>query len=58
MASQQEQELAQKLIDIRNAGRPRRSIVGNTLVVDNGSTVIRLAMFTNNVQSDRVAIFR
>lgn len=58
MPSQQEQELAQKLIDIRNAGRPKRSIIGNTLVIESGSATIRLAMFTNNVQSDRVVVFR
>lgn len=58
MTTQQDREYAQKLIDIRNAGRPKRTVVGNTLVITNGSTTINLAMFTNNVQSERTAIFR
>jgi hypothetical protein len=58
MTTQQDREHAQKLLDIRNAGRSKRTIVGNTLVITNGSDTINLSMFTSNVQSERTAIFR
>ena len=58
MTTQSERDLAQTLIDIRNAGRPRRNVVGNNLEITKGSTTIRLAMFANNVQSERVVVFR